>query len=159
MTTPRQQKLDPFNNSFVNSHQVGGVHYKTPIEHWDFVVACSLNYLEGNATKYLTRSHKKSGLQDLQKSLHYVSKLIAVVSWSESRSWWLGWVDPKPELRPARQRNSLPRHWVEFCEVNDIEPELSQFIGGLCNWSDLGDLRELEEALTRYVNHRFDLKG
>lgn len=58
-----------------NSRQVGGTHYKAAIEHWDFVEINQLGYLEGCATKYMTRSRKKGGHQDLQKALHYIEKI------------------------------------------------------------------------------------
>lgn len=60
-----------------NARQVGGAHYSADgIQHWDFVMMHRLNYLEGNATKYISRWRKKNGVQDLEKAEHYVSKLI-----------------------------------------------------------------------------------
>ena len=156
--TIRQQRLDPLNLATVNAHQVGGDHYKTAIEHWDFVVACSLNYLEGNATKYLSRSHKKSGLQDLQKALHYVRKLIAVVEWERARGRFERLLNPKPELKPARQRNRQPLKWLDFCEVNTIPGELQDFVAVLANWADLDELHEAEAALSNHLADRFNVK-
>lgn len=60
-----------------NSKMVGGSHYITGgISHWDLIHDNGVCYLVGNATKYLTRFRKKNGLQDLQKALHYVEKLL-----------------------------------------------------------------------------------
>ena len=60
-----------------NAKQVAGGHYKTDgIQHWDLVVDHDVFYLEGCATKYLTRFRRKNGLEDLQKALHYVEKMI-----------------------------------------------------------------------------------
>lgn len=58
-----------------NDQQVGGSHYKTSYEHWDFVLATGMGYLEGNATKYVARWRKKGGIADLRKALHYLNKL------------------------------------------------------------------------------------
>jgi hypothetical protein len=58
-----------------NDKQVGGRHYKTAYEHWDLVIAVSMGYLEGNATKYVSRWRKKDGLEDLKKAKHYLDKL------------------------------------------------------------------------------------
>lgn len=60
-----------------NSKQVGGTHYADggECQHWDFVAVNGLGYLEGCATKYVTRHRKKHGAQDLQKALHYIEKL------------------------------------------------------------------------------------
>ncbi len=60
-----------------NSRQIAGAHYKTQgIQHWDMIDDNDVSYLAGNATKYLTRFRRKNGLQDLEKSLHYVEKMI-----------------------------------------------------------------------------------
>ena len=59
----------------VNATQVGGTHYKTEYEHWDFVLDTDQDYLLGNATKYLARHAKKNGRQDLLKCLHYIKKM------------------------------------------------------------------------------------
>lgn len=58
-----------------NDKQIGGNHYKGGYEHWDFVVDTGQSYLQGCATKYISRWKKKNGLEDLKKSLHYVQKL------------------------------------------------------------------------------------
>ena len=60
-----------------NERQVGGTHYQSNYIHWDWVLAIRMGYLEANATKYLARWDKKGvPLQDLEKALHYVEKLI-----------------------------------------------------------------------------------
>jgi lipopolysaccharide biosynthesis regulator YciM len=59
-----------------NDIQVGGEHYKGTIQHWDYVIANDLSYLEGQITKYVSRWRKKNGLQDLQKARHFLDKLI-----------------------------------------------------------------------------------
>lgn len=58
-----------------NSKQIGGNHYKGGYEHWDFVLDTGQNYLQGCATKYISRWRKKNGLEDLKKAQHYVEKL------------------------------------------------------------------------------------
>lgn len=59
-----------------NSIQVGGSHYKSEYQHWDWVDDAYIRYYEAVATKYITRWRKKNGLQDLQKSIHYIDKCI-----------------------------------------------------------------------------------
>ena len=56
--------------------QVGGTHYLSSIQAWDYILANDLGYLEGNIIKYVTRHKKKNGVQDLEKALHYLQKLI-----------------------------------------------------------------------------------
>lgn len=63
----------------VNSHrQIGGTHYATPIQPWDYIVANGLGFLEGNVVKYVSRFRAKDGVQDLEKARHYLDKLIEV---------------------------------------------------------------------------------
>lgn len=61
-----------------NDKQVGGRHYATPIQHWDFVIANEMPYMEAMIFKYVLRWKKKGGLQDLQKAMHFLEKLIEV---------------------------------------------------------------------------------
>lgn len=56
--------------------QVGGTHYQTPIQPWDYIVANNLGYLEGNVIKYVSRYKQKNGLEDLKKAKHYLEKLM-----------------------------------------------------------------------------------
>lgn len=59
-----------------NDFQVGGTHYKSNYEHWDFVYdVLGGDYLEGNAVKYLTRWRQKGGIEDIQKASHYMMKV------------------------------------------------------------------------------------
>ena len=61
-----------------NEDQVGGDHYRTEIQHWDYVLANNIPYLEAQVIKYLTRWRKKGGLQDVYKARHFLEKLIEV---------------------------------------------------------------------------------
>lgn len=63
-----------------NDKQVGGEHYKSPIQHWDYVVANDLDYFQAQITKYVTRWKKKNGVQDLLKAQHFLEKYIELNS-------------------------------------------------------------------------------
>jgi hypothetical protein len=69
--------------SNANSTQVGGDHYKAhgkpDLQHWDMVAILALDYFQGNITKYLFRWRNKNGLQDLEKSRHYLEKYLEVI--------------------------------------------------------------------------------
>lgn len=58
----------------VNNYQVGGNHYISDYQHWDFVIDTNLHYLLACATKYIARWRKKNGIEDLKKPLHYLAK-------------------------------------------------------------------------------------
>lgn len=57
-----------------NEYQIGGNHYAGKYQHWDYVVDTNMPYLLACATKYVTRWDKKNGVEDLRKSIHYLSK-------------------------------------------------------------------------------------
>jgi hypothetical protein len=59
-----------------NDKQVGGAHYKSQIQHWDYVIANDLDYFQAQITKYVTRWKKKHGVQDLLKAQHFLEKYI-----------------------------------------------------------------------------------
>ena len=66
------------NKESANERQVGGAHYGSAIQHWDYVIANDLDYFQGQITKYVTRHKKKHGLQDLEKAKHFLEKYIEV---------------------------------------------------------------------------------
>ena len=75
--TPTTEEDEAFNA--INDKQVGGDHYKSKsIQPWDFIASNNLGYLEGNIVKYVSRWKDKGGIQDLEKALHYLQKLIEV---------------------------------------------------------------------------------
>jgi len=64
----------------MKSKQIGGTHYQSNMECWDYILANDLGYLEGTAIKYLTRWKKKNGVEDLHKAIHFIEKLIETQS-------------------------------------------------------------------------------
>lgn len=58
--------------------QVGGDHYKSTYEVWDFVSEFNLDFFQGNIIKYVTRFRKKNGIEDLKKALSYAEKAYEV---------------------------------------------------------------------------------
>jgi hypothetical protein len=114
-----------------NNYQVGGAHYKTSYEHWDWALDIGLGYLDGVATKYMARAGKKAGvdiLQDLEKSRHYTVKMIEEA--------------PRLLLRLGRP----PRRWIvqrtdKFLRANDINDEAATVVRGLAAWDTPDDLR------------------
>lgn len=56
--------------------QVGGSHYHSTYQHWDWVEDVGMPYLEGNATKYVVRWKSKNGKEDLHKAKSYVAKIL-----------------------------------------------------------------------------------
>ena len=62
-----------------NDKQIDGTHYQGAgdFQHWDYATHHDMGYLEGCATKYICRMNRKGEtLVDLQKSIHYIEKLV-----------------------------------------------------------------------------------
>ena len=77
--TPRRRITDGLKiPQTANNRQVGGDHYQSPIQHWDYVIANGIPYLEAQIIKYVTRWHKKGGMGDLEKARHFLDKLMEV---------------------------------------------------------------------------------
>lgn len=65
--------------SNANKRQIGGDHYrKHVLEHWDIVALYQLDYFQGCSTKYIMRWREKGGIQDLEKSRHFIDKYIEI---------------------------------------------------------------------------------
>lgn len=63
-----------------NDTQVGGNHYKIPggIDHWDYVEANKIPYLEARLIAYVARHERKAKLQDLEKAAHFLQKVVEI---------------------------------------------------------------------------------
>lgn len=61
--------------SKANERQVDGDHYAAPIQHWDFVIANKVPYLESMIMRYSLRWRRKGGITDLDKAAHFLQKL------------------------------------------------------------------------------------
>ncbi len=119
----------------VNDIQIGGSHYKSTMQHWDFVEMHGLGYIEGNATKYLTRWKKKNGVEDLEKALHYIDKLISLA-----------------EEIGRKNRGYISNRVIKtFLVENNIDHDESLVIMCLCSWQDVGDLHTGREILLEII--------
>lgn len=59
-----------------DSHEVGGTHYKSSIEPWDFIYANHIPFDEANCIKYLCRHRKKNGAEDIRKVISYCKHIL-----------------------------------------------------------------------------------
>lgn len=118
-------------NVSANDMQVGGTHYAAGLQHWDLVEQHGLGYIEGCATKYVTRARKKNGLQDVKKAEHFVVKLLEL-----------------HENSNRVPRGVVPTHTLElFTEQNELTPLESGIICLLCSWKEASHLRAVLKDL------------
>jgi hypothetical protein len=116
-------------------NQVGGSHYAGKYQHWDYCKDAGTGYLEGHATKYLVRWRKKGGIQDLEKSLSFVDKLM--VGNEETHC-----------DRDVGQFNPLLERMFE---ENNVPPMERLMIYEIINWQSYNDLAQVREQLARFI--------
>lgn len=56
--------------------EVGGGHYQTAIQPWDFIYANGLDFDSGNIVKYACRHQKKGGAEDVKKIISYAKHIL-----------------------------------------------------------------------------------
>ena len=60
----------------LSSDKINPDYYTKGIDTVDYIISHSMNYLEGNLVKYVTRYKFKNGLEDLLKARWYLDRLI-----------------------------------------------------------------------------------
>lgn len=127
--------------SEANKKQVGGVHYKSRYEHWDYVENNRIGYLEACAIKYVTRWRGKDGHKDLQKAKHYVEKL-------REKAKYDGRVCENPV--PLSET-------IEYCAANQLEKDEIVAVSLLSAWIDIhclnGALRVIDDLLKEELDN------
>lgn len=121
--------------SQTNLLQIGGDHYKgTSYQHWDFVVAVSMRYLEGCATKYVVRHRHKNGVQDLEKARHYIDKiteLYVAQKYTNARAEFRG-----SFLFGGGNENEMCIEIKKFTEANRLTTIESEFVYLCTMWAN-----------------------
>jgi len=127
----------------VNSRQVGGAHYRSEHQHWDFVAeVLEGRYLEGCITKYVTRWRNKDGLKDLNKALHYTEKLLSQYELGRSVPL-MAPGDDYAEKNPLIQR---------FLDANEITGSDEEFVVRVTSqWQGPGDLINAIKAISNLI--------
>lgn len=127
--------------SNANSRAVGGTHYKgVEVEHWDYALfALDNRYLEGNITKYVARHRKKHGKIDLEKSKHYLQKLIESVP-----------LLVQPLAYPSSAVDTYINH---FCEENQLTPIETGIMLLMAKWQNKGDLEVVGIMIDSLISH------
>lgn len=121
----------------VNEKQVGGDHYRSKVQHWDYVELNGLRYTEGCATKYATRNRKKheSPLEDLEKAVHYVEKVQDL-----HRNGYL-----QPRTAP------MLLSFEDFVESNGLTTNEAEFVRILTFWEADPELTRALELLREMI--------
>lgn len=113
-------------------------HYKSSYIHWDLVIKVRMTYLEGNATKYVSRWRKKGGAQDLRKALHYLDKMVECYE-----------VDLTGRNFPLAQ---IHNEVNAFAKANDLTFHEKEFVLAICTSNQISDLMHAREILIQIID-------
>lgn len=94
-----------------NDRQVGGKHYRSSTQHWDYVWENGLDYFQGQITKYVSRWRDKDGVQDLHKARHFLDKYIELVE---------GRQDPEDTMAQAMKASEEDLYQTDMKSQNNI---------------------------------------
>lgn len=119
----------------VNKRQVGGEHYNlTEYQHWDWMADnFGPEYFIGQATKYLIRWKRKGGVADLEKSEHYIEKLMALTV--QRKNFF------------PRYMEDVPVNTLRIIEQYNCGPIEAGLLLGFARYSSILELREMQRAL------------
>lgn len=118
--------------TIANQMQVGGTHYQSDYQHWDWAINIRLGYLESAATKYVTRWRGKNGVQDVEKAIHYLIK--AKEAWADGR-----YINRSLFNDPQHMDHAIKqtRRWLV---ANDIVGLEAQFMEAAASWKNDVDI-------------------
>ncbi len=135
-----------------NTRQVGGVHYRSEYQHWDFIEDWGIGYLEGCASKYITRWRLKSGVQDVEKAIHYIEKLIERAT-AQAPPGASSRASSIRKIIPRKARGGAPSlEIMSFCNANGLSSLEITIFHDLCGY---WDVPRLYDAL-RHTNELLD---
>lgn len=140
--------MTPVTNTFVA--QVGGDHYQcAEVQHWDFIEANGLGYLEGCATKYIERWDTSKGqpVRDLEKALSYIDKIRLM--------HLAGLKDPPARtLENFRDGFTLQRYFELHEHMTDFTRLAFRAVISWRSTADLVDAATLTRSLLRVAQER-----
>ena len=121
----------------VNLKQVGGKHYRTKYQHWDLMIKYDVPYMEAQMTRYVTRARKKNGIEDLEKGVHYLEKVLSLPHY-----------DPIYIKRPK----AIPSWDIkDFCDSNYLNEIESALIHNILQWANPKELKSILKDMQAYL--------
>lgn len=120
------------NDRPANKIQIGGDHYRSDYQHWDFVHEFGLDYYEGCASKYVTR-RKRKRMEDLRKAQHFLHKRKEFP------------VMLRPVSAPEEVRI------VQFCLANKLNVREMQIVGAIVERRYSDAIEQIEKLITEEV--------
>lgn len=119
-----------------NAMQVGGEHYVSDYQPWDFNEFNGLGGLECSIVKYVVRYKTKGNPKgDIQKAIHYCDKLI----------------DLHDKVGRVPKGCASLRDIVKFSHIHSLTPTENAALTAIARWSCETDLHQCRVALCRIL--------
>lgn len=137
-----------------NSHQIGGQHYKALYQHWDLVTDTGMGYFEGQITRYLARWRKKNGREDLEKALHYYTKLLEISKDQYCYDTRLNLYEPRycgGLCATTKNIDSIHAAFANFTTQNELGIEERVIFLGLMLYETVTELQALQPYFTKLL--------
>ena len=114
------------------------MHYnRGSVEVWDFIADWRLDYLRGNAVKYICRAGFKDDIeQDLRKALEYLKKVFTNTTYPRETEW----PDYTPQIDP-----------IAFARDQQLDPPLASAIVMITRWDIAGAIHFVTLVLEEMV--------
>ena len=112
--------------------QVGGDHYKSDYQHWDWAVDVGLGPLEYGATRYICRHWKKGGAEDLKKAQHFIEKLMEL---NESGNY-----DHYKHIKRSKRSLYFIQDMNNFVKFNKLPYLEGSLCESIAKWTTTNDL-------------------
>ncbi len=131
--------------------QVGGDHYKSDYQHWDWAVDMGLGPLEYGATRYLCRHWKKDGVKDLKKAKHFVEKLRELNDSGDYEQY--------NHIKRSRRSKSYIESMIRFVEENKLPFLEAHICHMLSYWQNRDDLFKIATYIDLLIDRSEDAAG
>ncbi len=119
-----------------NSIQIGGDHYVSDYQPWDFNEHNGLGGLECSIVKYICRYKTKGApFRDISKAIHYVDKLI----------------DLHEKVGRVPRGCAGLDDVVKFSQIQNLGTKEDTALTFIARWSCLADLHQCRAALLRII--------
>lgn len=132
-----------------NDKQVGGTHYQTGYQCWDFILKHNLPGLETLVVKYVTRARRKhaSPKGDYEKALHCIDKMIE--AWEgRTGNRWSGVKNLRCTCSLKNLRPGVLEDCHRYCAENNLTPAERSVIEYMCVWTTTEDLKQIQKHLS-----------
>ena len=120
-----------------NAMQVGGTHYASDYQPWDYNEHNGLGGLECSIVKYIVRYKEKGNpAGDIQKAIHYADKLL----------------DLHEKVGRVPKGCASCDEVIKFSGIHNLSPVEDTALAFISRWSSAADLHQCRSALLRILD-------